>query len=85
MGLSKLIETINFFIKEGVEITKIDEDQQKLRISLCNNCENFNKGLRICNICKCNMDVKTALLYDPVEELKNGEKNVLTKCPKGLW
>lgn len=64
--------------------TKVDTGTQQARIAVCEGCPKFSAITRQCAVCLCFMDIKTALLYDPVESEKRGEKTK-TVCPLGLW
>lgn len=76
--------SVRFFIEQGAEVIFVDETTQKHRIALCEGCESFNETTRQCKICKCFMDIKTRLKYDPVESAK-GLKKVNTHCPILNW
>jgi len=39
----------------------VSVEKAKERYSICKSCDDFNKTLRICNICKCFMPAKTCL------------------------
>lgn len=54
------------FIDKGAKLEKVDELTQIHRISTCEKCPNFNEEFRACSICKCPMDFKSSLMYDPI-------------------
>jgi hypothetical protein len=64
--------------------TKVDNLTKEARITACKNCPKFSAITRQCGICLCFMDIKAALLYDPVESEKKGTKTK-TVCPLGNW
>lgn len=64
--------------------TKVPDRVQQSRIKVCESCEHFRPRLRQCAVCKCFMDTKTSMLYDPVESAAQ-MKTVQTKCPKSKW
>lgn len=49
-------------------IPKTEENLQKARIEICDNCEKFFKPTRQCRECGCFMDIKTKLeqAYCPI-------------------
>lgn len=83
-GLKKIFETIEFFVDKGVDVSRVDEKEKELRLSICENCPQFMSATRQCGICKCFVDAKAALIYDPVLSLSKAEK-VIATCPKKLW
>lgn len=50
---------------------KASEDVIKLRLMHCNECEQFNSTLNICNKCFCVMTLKTTIKQ--------------SECPLGKW
>lgn len=70
-------------IAEGMQIELVSSVEQQLRIAICNECPNLYTDTRICGLCKCPMDYKTQLKYNPFNEL-TGEK-VLVTCPDKKW
>jgi hypothetical protein len=82
--IKRLLDALEFYAEEGIETTLVEKSEQKMRIAICENCDNFLSSTRQCKVCMCQMDVKTSLLYDPVESIKQANKQ-LTVCPKGLW
>lgn len=65
------------FIDKGAKLEKVDEVTRIHRIKTCEGCEHFNEEFRACSICKCPMDFKTSLLYDPIFGMM---KKKLIKC-----
>jgi len=45
--------------------------EQKQRLDICNQCENYNLNTNICNICSCYMPIKCRVIW--------------LKCPIGKW
>ncbi len=48
-----------------------ESEEQKIRISICRICPDFNKVTEQCRVCHCFMKVKTRLEH--------------ASCKKGLW
>lgn len=92
MGLLDTIKKIatevqdvtKFMIDEGYDLTYVSELEQKLRIGLCTRCPKFKPLTRQCGICKCFMDFKTKLLFDPIESTRQ-KKKIKTVCPIDKW
>lgn len=79
-------ENIAYLVANGIDTTRVSEQESDNRMAICKQCEHLegNGALCKCKICGCFMNVKTKLLFDPVESVKNKEK-LLTVCPKGKW
>ena len=69
-------------IDKGFTLEKVDELTQKLRISMCEMCDNFDSKDRRCLACCCPMDFKTTLKFDPI---KGFFKKTLVECPLQKW
>lgn len=82
MGL--VDDTVAWMKARGVSTEKVPADVQAERIGICEACPRFWKASRQCGVCKCFMDVKTKLVYDPVLSVKRGTATK-TYCPQGLW
>lgn len=82
----KTAESIAYLVANGIDTTRVTEQESDNRMSICKGCEHLegNGTFCKCKICGCFMNVKTKLLYDPVVSVTNKEKS-LTVCPKGKW
>lgn len=72
------------WLSKGFAVEKVDDITQKLRISVCQACDNFEKTERRCLECCCPMDFKTTLRFDPIKTTTNFRKTK-TACPIGKW
>ena len=77
-------EITDYYKENSIDLTYVDSGIQKLRMSICRSCKEYNKTLAKCKVCGCFMRFKTKLMYDPIESHKAAEKKK-TECPKGLW
>lgn len=61
---------------------RVDPDEKKRRLDICESCRFFDVESRKCKVCKCFMDVKTGAEtnFDP-----HKLRNEITHCPKGFW
>jgi len=83
--LTKVIDTLKYYMAEGIDLTLVPKAEQKKRIATCEACtDNFNSLTRQCSVCHCFMDVKTRLKFDPIESGLEQEKKITT-CPDGKW
>lgn len=73
------------WIDDGFHLEKVSEQTAKMRIAICEGCEeHFIKDERRCDVCCCPMDFKVTLKYDPIESGFVLKKTLIT-CPKGKW
>lgn len=68
--------------KTFLQVSQVDQPTQKMRMSVCMDCDKRDSESNRCKICKCYLAVKT----DTAENL-NPEKNryEITHCPIGKW
>lgn len=83
-ALQRLVKTVEWMATKGVATDKVPEQVAAERLEICERCEHFIKATRQCGKCLCFMDVKTKLVYDPVESVKQLEE-IKTFCPVGKW
>lgn len=77
--LSKIRQSLVYLIQNGLPAEEVSESEARDRIEVCEACPEFWSGTRQCSICKCFMDVKTKLKYDPVRSVAQAQP-VLTAC-----
>ena len=80
IALSKIAKKI----AEGYNIELVKEQEQQMRIALCEVCTNFRPDSRSCGLCKCPMDYKTTLKYNPFIAALSGNRE-LVSCPVQKW
>lgn len=70
----------------GIDTTRVEEDVIRQRNEICMRCPKMTEllSMRQCTECGCILNVKTQLLFDPVESAKTKTKQY-TKCPLGKW
>ena len=73
-------------VRGFTEVTgvKVDEETERNRMKICNNCEVFNTETRLCDSarggCGCFVDIKTKYLEIDFANFKE-----TVKCPLGKW
>lgn len=82
--MSRLLDTISYMATNGVKTDKVPEEVKEQRLEVCRACERFVKPTVQCGVCWCFLNVKAALVFDPVESVKQA-RNVRVKCPLNKW
>lgn len=80
----EVAEGIQFYVDQGIQVVLVPPEMRQIRLNICENCDLFDQEQRRCTHCKCFMDIKTTLRYDPVESAKQG-KRVKCACPINKW
>lgn len=72
------------WLDKGFTLEKVSVIDQKIRYGICQACPSgdFRTSNNSCAVCKCPMEFKTSLKYDPFKSLM---KKKLITCPKGHW
>lgn len=70
----------------GYDSTKVENTVFEARMKICRACPKFSPMFTQCGVCKCFLNIKARLVYDPVETDKHPTKQKQeTKCPLGNW
>lgn len=75
------------WIDAGFDLVKVDEEVQRLRFTICQNCpsKKYDATDKRCLECGCpNMDFKTTLKYDPIKTGTVGKRTEVV-CPNNHW
>lgn len=72
------------WIDKGFSLEKVGDLTQQYRITICEDCPNFDAKDRRCLECCCLMDFKTSLKYDPFKSVPFFKKTVI-ECPLKKW
>lgn len=80
----KMLDSLAYMATQGVDTTLVTPDEANNRMEICKACPKLSKITHQCSECGCFMKVKTKLLFDPVESVKQAQK-VTTTCPDGKW
>jgi len=82
----RILSTQKWLEDHGISSEKVPDEVQQERISICEDCpsSSFLNNTRQCGKCLCFMDVKSWLVFDPVESLKKGSQERV-ECPGGHW
>ena len=61
---------------------RVDNEDKKRRLAICESCSFFDSESRRCKSCKCYVDAKTSAKtnFNPITA-----RNEITHCPKGFW
>lgn len=80
----RLLKTIAWAAENGVKAGKVPKAVAAERMKICRGCESFIKPTAQCGECLCFLKVKTALIWDPVESVKQ-MKDIKVVCPREKW
>lgn len=84
-GLSQRVqEAVAYYKEQGAEVTFVEQDLAQFRMNMCKGCDRFWPNTKQCGKCKCFLEVKTRLKYDPIQSARQ-MKPVKTHCPLLKW
>jgi len=75
-------EVLKFGAQKIFQEETVSAVEAKIRMGICETCDQFNKERKICMICKCFMEVKTTMkIHKNIPKMRSE----VTHCPLGKW
>lgn len=87
LAMGRQVSNAIQLLDQGVNLEKVDDLTQSLRITICENCPRFDPESRQCLECTCPMDYKTSLVHNPWLKMQGVTDPEQTKnrCPLEKW